>query len=302
MSNFFNENIDNRHKHEIARLSKFLTLILRHRPEIVDAILNEDGWTNISIEEIAAKIAKQEGFSWVTVEDIIDVVESDPKDRYQISNDANRRIRATYGHSALLSGILENPDKPANLPSIAFYGCSNNQLGSILRLGLTPTNRGLVHLSVEKNDALAIARKRNPRFARIAQINVNAAAQSGIKFKLVTPRVVVCEEVPPQFLTGIPVPRKMNFPEQKHRTFRNSRQIGKRTQKEYPSHNYHDKDKKKEEPPNQKQKPRSVSNYKSKRSTPRNSEEIEITDEDFDFEIKEDDSDELTFDNDDDFD
>ena len=78
MSNILNGNVDSNREHEIARLSKFLTLVLRHKPEIVGALLNESGWTNISIEEIAANIAKQEGFSWVTVEDIIKVVKSDP--------------------------------------------------------------------------------------------------------------------------------------------------------------------------------------------------------------------------------
>ena len=205
-----------------------------------------------------------------------------------------------------MPGILDNPDKPSNLPSVAFFGCSNNQLGSILRLGLTPTDRGLVHLSVEKNDALAIARKRNPRFARIAQIDVNSAAQSGIKFKRVTPRVVVCEEIPPQFLTGIPVPRRSYPPEQRYKNFHTDGPSSNKAQRGYPSYNSRDRnmdrdrDRNKEEPSEQRQKHKPTSNYKLKRNPSKNVEESEITDEDFDFDIEDidDDNDELNFDED----
>ena len=91
-----------------SRLSKFLTLVLRHKPELIGIKLDSSsGWTDINIDEIAQRIAEKEGYSWVTSENIHELVDLDAKGRYQIQNNF---IRATYGHSVDIN-LLDEPDE-----------------------------------------------------------------------------------------------------------------------------------------------------------------------------------------------
>ncbi|MHA2338233.1 MAG: RNA 2'-phosphotransferase [Candidatus Hodarchaeales archaeon] len=211
MSNNIEENeekiIRNR---RISRLSKFLTLLLRHRPELLDMRLDESGWSDISINEIAERLSKAENdkFNWVIVKDIEDVVNTDPKGRYEISKTEPRVLRASYGHSIQTINLLSTPSSPEELPSIAFYGCSQSEIGSILRLGINTSERQNIHLSVRKNDALAIARKKFSYGPRIVSIDLSGVANSGIPCKSITPHVIIVESIPSQFISEIPVPER----------------------------------------------------------------------------------------------
>ena len=74
--------------------SKFLSLILRHQPEVINIKLTDDGWANI--EELIAK-ANGQGFNFF-FESIIDIVATTDKQRFKLSDD-QRNIRANQGHS-----------------------------------------------------------------------------------------------------------------------------------------------------------------------------------------------------------
>jgi putative RNA 2'-phosphotransferase len=277
---------DFEYKHRISRLSKYLALILRHKPEIVDTSLDESGWAKISLEEIAQRIARLDQFTWVTLHDIEEVVRIDPKGRYEITLELPRRIRATYGHSIATKGLLDSPDEAGDLPQIAYYGCSSTDLPTLLRMGITGSDRAFIHLSVNKNDALAIARKkvgRNDRSSipRIISINVEAACRLNVKFKLLTPLVIISENIPPEFISEIPIPnfftnnrrgRGQSLPPRESRYQSPSSRSEKRVGKTYKSQNYDHFTKKDNI---QKNKSRKIANkgFES------------ITDEDFDFDF-----------------
>ena len=69
--------------------SKFLSLILRHQPEVINIKLTDDGWANI--EELIAK-ANGQGFNF-SFESIIDIVATSDKQRFKLS-DYQINIRA----------------------------------------------------------------------------------------------------------------------------------------------------------------------------------------------------------------
>lgn len=192
---------DSRHR---SRLSKFLTLILRHKPNIVNMEIDSEGWTNIPISIIAKTISQSRGFEWVTNESIKEIVDTDIKGRYQINS--NGYIRATYGHSIKIEP-LESPDQIEDLPKILFYATDDNELNELLRLGIIPgmRDRIFLHLSIRKNDALQVARHYS-RVPRIVKINVALAHAAGVRFKQVSPLIVLTDEIPPKFIEGIPLP------------------------------------------------------------------------------------------------
>ena len=78
----------------IEKLSKFISLILRHKPEEVGITLDEHGWANVEdlingINNSGRKIDK----------DVLEeIVRTDNKQRYSFNEDKTK-IRANQGHS-----------------------------------------------------------------------------------------------------------------------------------------------------------------------------------------------------------
>lgn len=194
-----------------SSLSKFLSLLLRHNPGLLGLQLDNEGWLSCNIEELTEKVKNsKDRLEWVTVQDIRDVVATDPKGRYEI-NDQNM-IRATYGHSIRLNP-LDFPDEAEDLPEFVYYAGNNFELDTMLRLGLIPRerrDRQYLHLSVEMKDAYSVA-KNYTRYPRLIRIHTHDACESGIKFKKVSKFIVVCDEVPPQFLEEIELPEELQY-------------------------------------------------------------------------------------------
>ena len=73
--------------------SKFIALILRHKPETIGIYLDEHGWANV--DELVDGIAKTQMFDREMLEKI---VRTDEKQRYSFNEDKTL-IRANQGHS-----------------------------------------------------------------------------------------------------------------------------------------------------------------------------------------------------------
>ena len=77
----------------LERTSRYMSLILRHKPEVIGIQLDEHGWANV--EELIAGIAKTQEFN----RDILElIVRTDEKQRYSFNEDGTL-IRANQGHS-----------------------------------------------------------------------------------------------------------------------------------------------------------------------------------------------------------
>ncbi|RYY42921.1 MAG: RNA--NAD 2'-phosphotransferase, partial [Chitinophagaceae bacterium] len=79
---------------EDKSVSKFLSLVLRHKPEILSLHLDENGWA--SVDELIPK-AQAHGVS-LTPASLNRIVATNDKKRFQFSEDG-QRIRASQGHS-----------------------------------------------------------------------------------------------------------------------------------------------------------------------------------------------------------
>ena len=75
----------------LERTSRYMSLILRHKPEVIGIQLDEHGWANV--EELIAGIAKTQEFN----RDILElIVRTDEKQRYSFNEDGTL-IRANQG-------------------------------------------------------------------------------------------------------------------------------------------------------------------------------------------------------------
>ena len=125
------------------KISKYMSMILRHRPETIGITLDEHGWADV--DELIEGIAAKKKFNREILEEI---VRTDKKQRYSFNEDKTR-IRANQGHSIPVDLDLE----PSEPPEILWHGTAEKYVASIDRTGLRPGNRMYVHLSADEQTA-----------------------------------------------------------------------------------------------------------------------------------------------------
>jgi putative RNA 2'-phosphotransferase len=177
---------------ETTRISKFLSLVLRHQPQLIGINLDEQGWVNV--DELL-KQAHQHG-QLITMEVLNHVVETNAKKRFAFSND-KQQIRASQGHSV----EVELGYEPQVPPKVLYHGTGSQSVESILKTGLEKRNRQHVHLSADVDTAIKVG----SRHGRPVVLNVLAGemTKSGFVFYLSTNGVWLTDEVPAAFLSMI---------------------------------------------------------------------------------------------------
>ena len=175
-----------------VRMSKFLSLVLRHQPEKVGVALDEGGWVDVD-ELIAACAAKGRRFSR---EELDHVVATNNKKRFAYSEDG-RRIRASQGHSVTVElGLAATAP-----PDVLYHGTAAATLPLILREGLKPMSRQDVHLSADVATAVRVG----SRHGRPVVLAVDAAglAAEGHEFRVSANGVWLTDRVPPERLREV---------------------------------------------------------------------------------------------------
>jgi putative RNA 2'-phosphotransferase len=144
-------------------LSKFLSLILRHKPETIELALDENGWARV--DELITK-ANQKNVP-LTLDRLKRIVETNDKKRFFFSEDG-KRIRASQGHSIHVDLQLKEAVPPPQL----FHGTAQKNLDSIKKQGLIKGRRHHVHLSADRQTAKNVG----ARYGKPIIISINAAA------------------------------------------------------------------------------------------------------------------------------
>ena len=169
--------------------SKFISLILRHRPEVIGITLDEHGWA--SVDELLAGISRTRPLDMAGLEEI---VRTDEKQRYSFNADKTK-IRANQGHSVPVDVELQ----PVTPPALLYHGTGEKFVSSIEARGLIPKTRLYVHLSGDYDTARKVgARHGSPR---VYQINAARMSADGYEFFRSVNGVWLTKQVPPQYLT-----------------------------------------------------------------------------------------------------
>jgi len=132
-------------KKKLDNTSKFLSLILRHKPETIGLTLDTGGWLNIQDIVSNANID-------LNYEIIEHVVKTSEKKRFSISED-KKMIRANQGHSIHVNLDL----KPIQPPQYLYHGTAKRFVDGIFDEGLLPQKRQYVHLSTNYETAYKVA-------------------------------------------------------------------------------------------------------------------------------------------------
>ena len=165
--------------------SKFLSLILRHKPQIVGLELDEHGWA-----EVDELISRVKNLDLATLEQI---VATDEKQRYSFSAD-KKLIRANQGHSIPIDVELEQL-KP---PEILYHGTAESFCSSIVARGLLKMSRLYVHLSGDIETATKVGRRHGkPKIFLVESLKMFG---DGYKFFRSVNGVWLTEHVPAVYL------------------------------------------------------------------------------------------------------
>ena len=172
-----------------TRISKYISLVLRHHPEAAGVTLDSHGWADV--EELIAGVNRKYPIDRAELERI---VADDKKGRYSFSPDG-KRIRANQGHSIDVDVELEEKEPP----EVLYHGTADRFAASIERKGLKPQGRLYVHLSpVEKTARIVGQRHGRPI---IFTVKAGEMFRAGHKFYLSVNGVWLVEKVPPEYLT-----------------------------------------------------------------------------------------------------
>lgn len=177
---------------KLTSLSKFLALVLRHKPEEIGITLNDQGWCNI--DELIEK-SNNKG-TLITREDITTIVNENSKKRYTISDDG-QMIRAAQGHSTANVEINHVSKRP---PRWLYHGTAVENIKNIKNDGLKKMSRHHVHLSEDISTAVNVA-KRHSKDIVIYMVNAGYMEVDGYEFFISDNGVWLTDNVPSNYMT-----------------------------------------------------------------------------------------------------
>lgn len=174
---------------ESNKVSKFLSLILRHNPEKIGIELDEAGWANV--DDLISKMnfnGQEIGFETLDF-----IVKTNKKKRFAFNTDKTK-IRANQGHSIK----IEHGFKHKTPPEILFHGTGKKSIESILKNGIEKRNRHHVHLSSDKETALKVGQRHGkPVVLEIMSLKM---AENGHEFYLSENNVWLTDFIPTEFI------------------------------------------------------------------------------------------------------
>ena len=172
-----------------TKLSKFLSLVLRHKPERIGIELEENGWVDV---ETLLQQMNTAGKA-IDLEMLNTIVENDSKGRYSF-NTERTKIRANQGHSI----DIDLGYAPVAPPPILYHGTASRFVDSILQTGLKKQNRHHVHLSAEQKTAIIVGKRHGKPV--IFEVLAEAMHKAGFEFFVSENGVWLTDHVPVQYL------------------------------------------------------------------------------------------------------
>ncbi len=182
-----------------TRLSKFLSLVLRHRPDDYGLSMDERG--GVDLQDLIDVLVAEDILAEEAEESLRDLVEGSERRRFAIENG---RMRALYGHSARVR--LELPEHDP--PDVLYHGTTSGQARRVEAEGLRPEDRAHVHLSATAEEALSVG-GRHTDHPVLLEIDTRRARESGVRFSQASEVIWLSDAIP---LDAIRLPELPSVP------------------------------------------------------------------------------------------
>ena len=174
------------------KTSKYLALVLRHKPQKIGLTLDEHGWADV--DELIEKTVRSG--RELDRESLEYIVRTNDKKRYAF-NDDHTKIRANQGHTIPVDVEL----KESVPPDVLYHGTAESSLPSIMDKGLLKMKRLYVHLSKDVSTAIKVGQRHGKPVVLL--VDSGRMYKDGYKFYLSANGVWLTEHVPAQFLQKI---------------------------------------------------------------------------------------------------
>lgn len=175
---------------ERTRISRFLSLVLRHKPQEIGIHLDTQGWADVA--ELIKKAATAGKI--FTAQDLEVIVAENDKQRFAY-NDDRTKIRASQGHSIEVELQLEAAVPPEQL----YHGTVERFLHAIQTQGLHKMKRHHVHMSKDRATAEKVGERRGE--AIILIIDSGQMSKDGFEFYCSENGVWLTDHVPVKYIT-----------------------------------------------------------------------------------------------------
>jgi putative RNA 2'-phosphotransferase len=172
----------------LTKTSKYISLILRHKPETIGITLDAHGWANV--KDLIEGVNKTHKLDMELLEEI---VATDDKQRYSFNEDKTM-IRANQGHSVNVDVELEEAIPPEYL----YHGTATKYMDSIWKTGLVSKSRLYVHLSSDTETATKVGERHGKSI--VFRIRSKCMYLQGYKFYKSQNGVWLTKEVPVEFI------------------------------------------------------------------------------------------------------
>lgn len=172
-----------------TKVSRYISLILRHKPETIGISLDEHGWANVD-NLVHGVSFHYPGFDKNILEEI---VRTDEKQRYSF-NENHTLIRANQGHSIQVDLGLDPVEPPIRL----CHGTGVKYRKSIDEIGIIPKSRQYVHLSEDILTAIDVGERHGNPLVYI--IDSEKMYKDGFKFYKSENGVWLTDKVPVEYL------------------------------------------------------------------------------------------------------
>ena len=132
----------------LIKLSRFLSFVLRHKPDTIKITLDRNGWADV---DTLIDAVNRSGRYFVDRKILELIVATDDKQRYAFNSD-RKLIRASQGHSIDVDLDLT----PVEPPEFLYHGTAYKSVAKIQQEGLKPQKRQYVHLSADDKTAINV--------------------------------------------------------------------------------------------------------------------------------------------------
>ncbi|TDW99749.1 RNA 2'-phosphotransferase [Dinghuibacter silviterrae] len=174
-------------KEENTRISKTLSYVLRHNPGHIGLELDEQGWG--SVDTLCRKLE-------LSPEVLKHIVDTNAKSRFNFNHDGTM-VRASQGHSIEVD-LQYTPQTP---PAVLFHGTAEKNIPGIEESGLQKMNRHHVHLSKDRETALAVGTRHGKPVVLV--VDAQRMHQDGHVFFLSDNGVWLTERVPVAYIAPL---------------------------------------------------------------------------------------------------
>lgn len=174
---------------KLDKLSVFISLVLRHKPDAAGIVLDEHGWANV--EELISGVNRTGRRIDLSI--LKEIVKTDKKRRYSFNEDESL-IRANQGHSIPVDLELKEQEPPEFL----YHGTAERFLADIMSKGLKPMSRLYVHLSYDVETAQKVGKRHGKPV--ILEVHSGWMKRDGIPFYLSENGVWLTKKVDVKYL------------------------------------------------------------------------------------------------------